>query len=322
LVIYFQKSDGSTAFRGCVEQCEGTGCVGDKCFRNCNFSDAISGSWYRQEPHYVEWRKWVCQSDCRYHCMIAREDERQRLGYKPHKYHRKWPSKHVHGIQEPAAVLLSGLTLAMHFHGWISFMIHVNYKLPFRPNKKPYYEYTGLWHVYAFFAMNAWFWSGAFHSRDVELTEKLDCSSAVALAGYTLFLATVRVFNLRVEAARVMVAAPIFAFAITHILYLNFYEFDHRWNTMVSMLMDAIHLTLWSVWVGVSRHPARWTLWAVILGGIPGTILMMYDFPPYWGFVDAHAIWHATMLPLTYLWWTFVRDDSEFRTLVLVNKEK
>lgn len=63
--------------------------------------------------------------------------------------------------------------------------------------------------------------------RDVELTEKLDYSSAVALQGYSLFLAIIRAFNVRLEAARVMVAAPIFAFTITHILYLNFYEFDY-----------------------------------------------------------------------------------------------
>lgn len=63
--------------------------------------------------------------------------------------------------------------------------------------------------------------------RDVDLTEKLDYSSAVALLGYSLILAILRTLNVRDEAARVMVAAPLLAFVITHILYLNFYKLDY-----------------------------------------------------------------------------------------------
>lgn len=61
----------------------------------------------------------------------------------------------------------------------------------------------------------------------MDLTEKLDYSSAVALLGYSLILAILRCFNVRDEAARVMVAAPLLAFVTTHILYLNFYKLDY-----------------------------------------------------------------------------------------------
>lgn len=64
-------------------------------------------------------------------------------------------------------------------------------------------------------------------SRDVDLTERLDYSSAVALLGYSLILAILRTFNVRDEASRVMVAAPLLAFVTTHILYLNFYKLDY-----------------------------------------------------------------------------------------------
>lgn len=67
--------------------------------------------------------------------------------------------------QEPISVALSALNLAVQFHGWVSFFILVNYKLPFTPNKKTYYAYAGLWHVYAIFAMNSWFWTAVFLSR-------------------------------------------------------------------------------------------------------------------------------------------------------------
>lgn len=68
-------------------------------------------------------------------------------------------------------------------------------------------------------------------------TDRLDFSSAVALLGYSLILAIIRTGNLRVEAMRVMVAAPIIAFISTHILYLNFYEFDQsKPCTMIQFL--------------------------------------------------------------------------------------
>uniref|UniRef100_A0A0D3A541 Post-GPI attachment to proteins factor 3 n=1 Tax=Brassica oleracea var. oleracea TaxID=109376 RepID=A0A0D3A541_BRAOL len=50
-------------------------------------------------------------------------------------------------------------------------------------------------------------------------------------------------------------------------------------------------------------------------------LLEIYDFPPYGGYFDAHSIWHATV-PLTILWWSFIRDDAEFRTSSLLKKSK
>jgi hypothetical protein len=85
-----------------VEQCEKTACVGEKCFQHCKFSSdgkSIDGPWYLQEPLYLRWKQWDCRSDCRYHCMLAREDEREQLGHKPVKYHGKWPFWRVYGIQ-------------------------------------------------------------------------------------------------------------------------------------------------------------------------------------------------------------------------------
>lgn len=85
-----------------MEQCEKTGCVGDKCFQHCNFSSdgkPIDGPWYLQEPLYLRWKQWDCSSDCRYHCMLAREGEREKVGDKPVKYHGKWPFRRVYGIQ-------------------------------------------------------------------------------------------------------------------------------------------------------------------------------------------------------------------------------
>ncbi|XP_042506275.1 post-GPI attachment to proteins factor 3-like isoform X2 [Macadamia integrifolia] len=312
-VLNASAGDADPVYRACVGQCEKTGCVADKCFQHCRFSSSgvpADGSSYMQEPLYWQWKQWYCQSDCRYYCMINREKEREMAGQSPIKYHGKWPFKRVFGLQEPASVAFSLLNLAVQFHGWVSFFILSYYKLPLRQSKKTYYEYTGLWLIYGLLSVNSWFWSAVFHSRDVDLTEKLDYCSVVILLGYSLILAILRSFSVREEAARVMVAAPLIAFVTTHLLYLNFYKFDYA------------QLILWAVWVGITRHPSRWKLWVDVVGGGLAMLLEIFDFPPYWGFLDAHSLWHAATIPLGYLLWSFVRDDAEYRTMDLLKKAR
>eukprot|EP00268_Persea_americana_P020075 TRINITY_DN2033_c0_g2_i1.p1 TRINITY_DN2033_c0_g2~~TRINITY_DN2033_c0_g2_i1.p1 ORF type:complete len:342 (-),score=52.55 TRINITY_DN2033_c0_g2_i1:257-1282(-) len=326
LVGFLQASSGDADphYKSCVEKCEATGCVGDRCFQHCRFSSdggVVDGPWYMQEPLYLQWKQWDCRSDCQYHCMLEREKERERLGQGPTKYNGKWPFKRVFGIQEPISVALSVFNLAMQFHGWLSFIVLLYYKLPLRPQtRKTYYEFTGLWLIYGFLSMNSWFWSAIFHSRDIDLTEKLDYSSAVALLGYSLILAILRTFNVRDEAARVMVAAPLIAFVTTHILYLNFYKLDYGLNMKVCLIMGIAQILLWALWAGLTHHPKRFKLWAVVIGGGLATLLEIYDFPPYKGYVDAHALWHAATVIPTYLWWSFIKDDAELRTSNLIKK--
>jgi len=82
--------------------------------------------------------------------------------------------------------------------------------------------------------------SSVLFCRDIDLTEKLDYSSAVALLGYSLILSLLRAFNVKDEATRVMFAAPILAFVTTHILYLNFYELDYG-KVSFHLLLNICH---------------------------------------------------------------------------------
>ncbi|MCL7048955.1 hypothetical protein MKW94_008815 [Papaver nudicaule] len=317
--------DSNPLYRSCLEQCEETGCIGNRCFQDCPSSDVGSsnGSQSIQKPCYMQLIQWDCRSECRYHCMLERERDNEMLGLGPVKYHGKWPFRRVLWIQEPMSVVFSVCNLGMHLLGWISFCSLLYSKLPLRPkDRKPYYEYSLLWHAYAILAMNSWFWSAVFHARDMDLTEKLDYSSVVALLGFSLIVAILRAFSVRDEASRVMVAAPLIAFVTTHILYLNFYKFDYGLNMKVCVSMGVAQLLIWAVWGGLSRHPSRGKLLVVVVGTALAMLLEIYDFPPYKGFVDAHALWHATTIPLTYLWWGFIKDDAQFRTSNLMKKVK
>lgn len=90
----------------------------------------------------------------------------------------------------------------------------------------------------------------------------------------------------------------------------------------VCITMGIGQLLAWAVWAGISRHPSRFKLWAVVIVGALSMLLEIYDFPPYKGYVDAHALWHAATVPLTYLWWSFIKSDAEYRTATLMKKAK
>lgn len=90
----------------------------------------------------------------------------------------------------------------------------------------------------------------------------------------------------------------------------------------VCAVMVVTQLTIWTIWGGASRHPSRWKLLFVVFGGGLAMLLEIYDFPPYRGLVDAHALYHATTVPLTYLWWSFIRDDAKFLTFKRAKNSK
>ncbi|KAH0894470.1 hypothetical protein HID58_056899 [Brassica napus] len=189
--------------------------------------------------------------------------------------------RRAHGhCQDPASVTFSVLSLAMHFHGWLSFFITLYY-------------------------------NGVFHTRDVDITKRLDYSSAIAVLGFSLIVSILRTFDVRVDAARVMASAPVLALVTTHALYINFYK-----------LYYVAQLFLWARWAAVSRHPSNWKLLVVVIASGLAMLLEIYDFPPYRGYFDAHSIWHLATVPLTILWWSFTRDDAEFRTSSLLKKSK
>ncbi|KAL0749882.1 hypothetical protein Bca101_031885 [Brassica carinata] len=154
--------------------------------------------------------------------------------------------RRAHGhCQDPASVTFSVLSLAMHFHGWLSFFITLYYKLPLKQDRTGYYEYVGF-------------------CLDVDITKMLDYSSAIAVLGFSLIVSILRTFDVRVEAARVMVSAPVLALVTTHVLYINFYKLDYVAQPFLLARLAA-----------VSRHPSNWKLWVVV---IASGLAMLYRY--------------------------------------------
>ena len=93
-------------------------------------------------------------------------------------------------------------------------------------------------------------------------------------------------------------------------------------NMKVCATMAVAQVLIWAVWAGVSSHPSRWKIWLVAFGDGLIIIFQIYDFPPYWGFLDADAVSHAIAIIISYIWWSFIHDDSEHRTTALLKKAK
>ncbi|KAF3522678.1 hypothetical protein F2Q69_00047658 [Brassica cretica] len=153
-----------------------------------------------------------------------------------------------------------------------------------------------------------------FHTRDVDITKTLDYSSAIAILGFSLIVSILRTYDVRVEAARVMVSPPVLAFVTSHII-----SMFTGWNMIVCVAMGVAQIFLWERWAAVSRHPSNWKLWVVVIASCLDLVLEIYDFPFR---MKAHSIWHLATVPLTVLWWSFIRDNVEFITSSLLKKSK
>ncbi|KAH6554729.1 hypothetical protein KP509_1Z311100 [Ceratopteris richardii] len=90
-------------------------------------------------------------------------------------------------------------------------------------------------------------------------------------------------------------------------------------NMVVCSVMGVLQLLMWIFWSWFARHPARYKVWFVALSSGTAMLLEIYDFPPIWGIFDAHSLWHAATIPLTFIWWSFVKEDAILRTYQLTN---
>lgn len=94
------------------------------------------------------------------------------------------------------------------------------------------------------------------------------------------------------------------------------------WNMKVCVVMAVAQLLIWAIWAGATHHPSRWKMWFGVVGSSLAMLLEIFDFPPYEGYVDAHALWHASTIPLAYMWWSFIKDDAEYQTSKFLKKLK
>ncbi|XP_069763305.1 post-GPI attachment to proteins factor 3 isoform X2 [Narcine bancroftii] len=160
--------------------------------------------------------------------------------------------------------------------------------------------------------LNAWIWSTVFHIRDTALTEKLDyfCASAVVL--YSIYLCCVRTVGLLHPRMANLFGTLLIVLFTCHIWYLTYVQFDYGYNMAANVLIGLMNVLWWLGWClrNRTRLPYVWKC-AVVMVMLHGlTLLELLDFPPLLWVFDAHAIWHFSTIPVPFLFYSFLVDDS------------
>ncbi|KAK5169360.1 uncharacterized protein LTR77_005335 [Saxophila tyrrhenica] len=292
-------------FKSCVKDCKEVNCGSD-------------GS---SIPLHHRLLLWTCPSECDYTCQHITTNHR--LARDPPylepilQFHGKWPFHRFLGMQEPASVLFSLFNFLAHDYG----VRKIKEQIPARYPLRHYY----LW--FGYFGMASWVFSMLFHTRDFNTTEKLDYFAAGASVMYGLYFAAIRIFRLdkpdTFGASTKDTSATVLrlwtylcsSLYLLHIGYLTFINFDYTYNMAANVALGVIQNILWT-WFSVTRFRKVGRLWAAWPGLIVAWIVLamsleLFDFPPWWGMVDAHALWHLGTVGPTIWWYSFLVKDAQ-----------
>jgi hypothetical protein len=224
---------------------------------------------------------------------------------KTYQYYGKWPFIRLFGMQEFFSVLFSIGNFYAQRAGFRQFRIALE---EIKPKSYPYSQIVYMMYL---FNCNGWIWSSLFHARDTMMTERLDYFSAVLLVLFSLYFTIVRTALLSYTSLIVLLSIFAIYYSI-HVLYLHFVKFDYSYNMAVTAGSGFIFNLIWIVYglAHIKKHP--YMKKAVVMGVVfilAGT-LEIFDFPPMFDLVDAHALWHLATIPITAVWYDFLADDA------------
>lgn len=151
-----------------------------------------------------------------------------------------------------------------------------------------------LWRISALISINAWIWSFVFHARDKYITERLDYFSAfsVIISGFLGALLTTFYPKKPTTNSRKILVAFIL-FTLIHYAKMQFHLFDYGYNMKLLVLFSLGFNILWirySIKKWKYSGSKKFIISSVSL--IAASMLEIFDFPPLFDWIDAHALWH------------------------------
>ncbi|XP_054165373.1 post-GPI attachment to proteins factor 3-like [Oppia nitens] len=314
-------------------------CLYDCIDRNCTTDDQLR-VFADSQPNYMAWIGWDCRQECQHQCQWRTID--QWLGsplYNGHRlpqFYGKWTFYRLFGIEEPASMICSVLNLVTNLYGWNQYRKSVANN-DGGGGGDPHFTIQT---VQAFLAVNAWFWSTIFHTRQTSISEKFDYFSAYSLVIYSLYALVIRVLmdstcsssgsikGLPMIARHWSligwtVGLPFLSFFIYHCYYLYFIHFDYGYNVKVNVITGLFSSIGWLLWCYSNRRHQGNHIWKCILSiGLLNSLLLLelYDFPPVAFIFDAHSLWHLGTAPIPILWFSFLTDiniNNRFKSKIL-----
>ncbi|XP_066995576.1 post-GPI attachment to proteins factor 3 [Anabrus simplex] len=294
------SGDENPYYQNCVKNCVIDNCTGD----GLDFKDGYT------QPLALRLTFWSCRDECQYNCMWITVDAYLEKSWDIPQFHGKWPFLRVLGVQEPVSMVASLLNLCSHYYMLQRFRKAVRRQAPL----------YWLWQLYSFVCINAWFWSAVFHARDIPFTEKMDYLCAFSILAFSLCCMFIRFADGQLHYLSFVMSATCFIGFSVHTTYILTMKFDYGLNMKINIAVGVFNALGWLIWCGCSvrSQPYVWRLALfVILAGVC-LVLEVLDFPPLWGLVDAHALWHISTIALPFIFYRFTIDDCKF----LYNKHK
>ncbi|OAL00804.1 Per1-like protein [Phaeosphaeriaceae sp. SRC1lsM3a] len=284
-------------FKDCVQVCEAANC-GD-------------------EPTPIPFHRrlllWTCPAECDYTCqhIVTHSFLSTPLHPRPvHQFHGKWPFYRFMGMQEPFSVIFSLFNYLAHAWG----MAQLRDSIPATYTLRKYYL------IFGYVGLASWAFSMIFHTRDFNVTEKLDYFAAGANVLYGLYYAPIRVFRLdmneprKKSLLRIWTALCILLYTL-HVSYLSLWSWDYTYNMAANVVVGIIANLLWSgfSYVQYRKIGRTWAVWPGLCVAwiIVAMSMELLDFPPWRGMVDAHSLWHLGTVVPTVLWYNFLVRDAQ-----------
>lgn len=205
-------------------------------------------------------------------------------------------------MQEPFSVVFSLLNFLAHDYG----MSKLRESIPSNYPLRKYYL------LFGYFGLASWTFSMIFHTRDFNITEKLDYFGAGASVMYGLYYTPIRIFRLDEKTSMNTSIVRVWTYVcvllyLAHISYLSFWRFDYTYNMAANVVVGIIQNVLWS-WFSITKYQKSKKVYAALPGICVAWIILamsleLFDFPPWHGMIDAHSLWHlGTVIP-TVLWY-------------------
>jgi hypothetical protein len=205
-------------------------------------------------------------------------------------------------MQEPFSVFFSLLNFLAHQNG----LSKITSSIPAAYSMRKYYV------LLAYFGMASWVFSMIFHTRDFRLTEELDYFAAGASVLYGLYYTLIRIYRLDLGGKRTKsflrawtgLCLGLYA---AHVAYLKWHKWDYTYNMAANVVVGVIQNIMWS-WFSFEKYRASGRYWAIWPGLVVAWIIMamsleLLDFPPWWGCLDAHSLWHLGTVAPTMIWY-------------------
>jgi hypothetical protein len=284
---------------------------------------------------YLRLLFWSCSDECKYECMHSIEQYRYSHGYAPVQYYGKWPFNRVWGLQELLSVIFSIGNAVPH-------LLHLfvpKLRARFAPLRDPLRPLLLLCSLMGAFA---WWWSTLFHARDFWWTERFDYHCATLLI-VSFALQAVGRFGHQIQLHwrwNVLTAVVLAAAFVAHVTHMNVVHFDYGHNMNVNACFVIIQLLVWFLWAlkvqGIGALNIFKALKLLFRGMLPdqikegqhACIVVLFeislvsaaafetgDFPPVWGLLDAHAVWHFLTIPICSVWYIFLHHDAAYRAM-------